>query len=80
MTDSGLLLLDESETKHALMNYLGYKEKREADSLRSPLMIYYNYVLCLLCRNPTWVTEILVSSVLYGEIAVLCGWVDPKLS
>ena len=45
MTDSGLLLLDESETKHALMNYLGYKEKREADSLRSPLMIYYNYVL-----------------------------------
>ena len=56
------------------------KNKREADSLRSPLMIYYNYVLCLLYRNPTWVTEILVSSVLYGEIAVLCGWVDPKLS
>lgn len=80
MTDSGLLLLDESETKHALMNYLGYKEKREADSLRSPLMIYYNYVLSLLCRNPTWVTEILVRSGLNGEITVLCGWVYPKLS
>ena len=56
------------------------KNKREADSLRSPLMIYYNYVLSLLCRNPTWVTEILVRSGLNGEIAVLCGWVYPKLS
>ena len=60
----------------------GKRKKRETAFQSAPLLLSYKkyYHTKLFCRNPTWVTEILVSSVLYGKVATIGCRVCPKLS
>lgn len=61
----------------------GEKRKRGKRHFQSaPLLLSYKkyYHTKLFCRNPTWVAEILVSSVLYGKVATIGCRVCPKLS
>lgn len=62
----------------------GEKERRGKRPFQSaPLLLSYKkhyYSTKLFCRNPTWVAEILVSSILYGKVATIGCRIYPKLS